>query len=127
MSSPTARPAPQAVAAERRGAPRRRVLKGAFLSSSPYVDIPGTVRDISESGARIQVQDGFAVPARFQLRIALDGLEAACTVVRRDRNEIAVRFLEAPRKGVPTRMQVVTGWTPARHPANTLRRTGIAA
>jgi hypothetical protein len=75
----------------KRGAPRRRVLKGAVVASNDRRStLRCTVRDLSATGARLEVRGSVTVPDTFLLIIELDGLEAHCEVVRRKGLEIAV-------------------------------------
>jgi hypothetical protein len=56
--------------ADRRGAVRRRVLKGARLSfNRGYAVFDCVVRNMSENGARLNFGDASAVPSRFELTI----------------------------------------------------------
>ena len=113
---------------EKRTAPRRRVLKGGFVSfNGRHSDFPCTVRDISAPGARLKVKDGVNIPSRFELLIELDGLEAQCEVVRREINEVGVRFLSAPRQGVPMRVQILSQSVSKVQPPPSLRRKPITA
>ena len=54
---------------ESRSAPRRRTLKGAklILSSSTLIDC--TVRDISATGARLELPGPTTLPHEFRLRV----------------------------------------------------------
>ena len=71
------RPSPNSILVERHHDPRRRVLKGGFVSfNDRHSDFPCTVRGNSAASARLKVKDGFNFPSRFELLIELDGLEA---------------------------------------------------
>jgi hypothetical protein len=55
---------------DRRGAGRRRVLKGARLSfNKGYAVFECVVRNMSDCGARLSFGDAAAVPSRFELLI----------------------------------------------------------
>lgn len=106
---------------EKRRTPRRRVLKGAIVAyNDRRSTIPCTVRDISDTGARLNADGSINVPDTFLLIVELDGIEADCRVVRRKSPELAVTFLSPPRKIAPTRAQVVTAIIPEGKPS--LRR-----
>ena len=63
---------------------RRRVLKsGIAASNDRRLTVNCTVRDISDTGARLRVEGSMTVPDTFELLIPLDGLEAPCQVVWR--------------------------------------------
>ena len=121
-------PSPISTFSEKRCSPRRRVLKGGFVSINERKSyFPCTVRDISTTGARLKVTNGFNIPAQFELLIELDGLEAHCEVVRRKIDEVGVRFVSAPRYVAPMRVQVIGTTTPGAAPSATLRRKQTSA
>lgn len=106
---------------EKRKTPRRRVLKAGIVAfNDRYSSLPCTVRDISESGARIRMDGSLTAPDTFTLIVELDGLEADCEVVARTANEIRVRFVSPPRKVTPHRTQVIKPLAPPQAPS--LRR-----
>jgi hypothetical protein len=102
---------------DKRRAGRRRVLKGALIA---YDDrrrtLPCTVRDISDTGARLRLTGAITAPDTFELLIDLDGFEADCQVVRRRADEIAVRFI-ATRSVPAKRAQIVNPLIPAAAPS----------
>lgn len=106
---------------DRRLTPRRRVLKGGVVAfNDHYSSLPCTVRDISDTGARLRIDGSMNAPDRFDLIIEIDGLEVPCEVVSRKASEIAVRFVSPPRMMAPRRVQVVSALVPTKPP--TLRR-----
>ncbi len=107
---------------ELRNALRKRVLKGGFIAfSARHATLPCVVRDISASGARLQVEQATTVPDTFELIVELDGFEAPCVVVWRRATEVGVTFLSTPAKVMPKRQQVVGVTSPINKA--TLRRT----
>ncbi len=99
---------------------RRKQLKSAIiLFNNRHSTMPASVRDISETGARLEAsaQD---VPDTFELIIELDGLVADCEVIWRKVNLVGVKFLSPPRKAPPKRIQVVQALGPKEAPS--LRR-----
>jgi two-component system response regulator len=83
-------------------------LKGGIIAfSGRHVTISCVVRDISDSGARLQVPNGAGVPDTFELIVELDGVEVHCVVVWRLPNEVGVEFVSAPSMVTPKRAQVV--------------------
>src|SRR4026208_2335112 len=93
----------------KRRTPRRRVLKAGIIAfNDRHSTLPCTVRDLSDTGARLRLTGSVNAPDTFELIIELDGLEAPCKVVRRNGNDIAVRFLSQPRIVPPRRSQVVS-------------------
>ncbi|MGZ9103911.1 MAG: PilZ domain-containing protein [Rhodoplanes sp.] len=105
---------------DRRSSPRRKQLKaGVVVFNARRSPITCRVRDISETGARIEVEQAL-VPDTFQLVIDLDGLEAECAVVWRRGSLIGVMFTSPPKNRPPRRVQVVTPTSPGTRPS--LRR-----
>lgn len=106
---------------EARRAPRRRVLKaGIAASNDRRLTVNCTVRDLSDTGARLRIEGSMTVPDTFELIIELDGLEAPCQVVWRKGGEVGVKFLSAPRIVAAKRAQVVSVVAPPK--AVSLRR-----
>jgi PilZ domain-containing protein len=102
-------------------APRRRILKsGIAASNDRRLTVNCTVRDISDTGARLRIEGSMTVPDTFELIIELDGLEAPCQVVWRKGGEVGVKFLAAPRVVAAKRAQVVGAVVPPK--AISLRR-----
>jgi PilZ domain len=77
--------------AETRIAPRHRVTKPAKIEYGGY-KIPCTVRDLSITGAAIEVSDQREIPATFTLAIPDDGLKLPCRVVWRRDFRIGIAF-----------------------------------
>ena len=94
--------------ADKRQLARHRILKGGLLAvAGHHTAIACSVRDLTETGARLKLEDVAALlPDRFELIIEIDGLEAECQVVWRKGSEIGVSFLKT-RRGAPRRAQVV--------------------
>jgi hypothetical protein len=76
---------------EHRIAPRKRVLKAGTIEFSGEV-IPCTVRNISASGAALEVTTVLWFPDRFTLGIESDGLSKPCRIVWRKEKRIGVAF-----------------------------------
>lgn len=100
---------------------RRRVLKAGIIAfNNRFATLTCMVRDLSEHGARLRVDNPMMVPSHFELIIELDGFEVDCELVWRHDNEIGVRFLCPPRQRTQPRKQVITAVVPASRSA--LRR-----
>jgi PilZ domain len=76
---------------ETRIAPRYRVMKPAQIEYGGD-KIPCTVRDLSITGAALEVVDPTRIPAKFTLVVPEDGLKLPCRVVRRTEFRIGVAF-----------------------------------
>jgi hypothetical protein len=76
---------------ETRIAPRFRVMKAAMIE---FIGGPVgcTVRDISLTGAALEVPSQIGIPAQFTLVIPNDGLHLPCHVVWRREFRIGVAF-----------------------------------
>lgn len=77
---------------EKRKGARKKTLKGATISyQDGHCTMTCTIRDLSGTGAMLKPADPVHVPEIFQL-ILPDGLSYDCRVVRRTRDQLAVRF-----------------------------------
>jgi hypothetical protein len=76
---------------ERRRSPRKKVLKTGYIVFSDKVPkLECAVRDISETGARVQVSTTFGLPANFDF--ILDGVRRPCRVVWRTDTRMGLAF-----------------------------------
>ena len=76
---------------EHRISPRHRVLKAGTIEFSGET-LPCTVRNLSDTGAAIEVNSPLWFPDRFVLSVASEGWRKPCRVVRRDEKRIGVAF-----------------------------------
>jgi hypothetical protein len=76
---------------ETRRARRYRVTKPAQIEYGSD-KLACMLRDISTTGAGLEVSDPVIIPAKFTLVLAEDGLSLPCTVVRRAGFRIGVAF-----------------------------------
>jgi len=103
---------------EPRGVTRRRLLKGGVVSyNNRHSTIPCTVRDISDTGARLAVQGSVNAPDTFELFIELDGIRIGCRVVWRRASLVGVAFTTPVERVAPARKQVVQGISAAAKPS----------
>ena len=76
---------------ERRAVPRKPVLmSGAIQFAGGAVNC--LVRDMSISGAALDVADPHDIPERFNLVFKVDGTQIPCRVVWRQHERIGVTF-----------------------------------
>ena len=74
-----------------RTAPRRRVLKaGSIQFGGGAIDC--TVRNVSETGAALEVVTPLFIPDRFTLAVQADQLKRRCRIVWRKQGRIGVSF-----------------------------------
>ena len=78
------------MADEHRIAPRRRFLKAGRISFGGGAAFDCTVRNLSETGAALEVISPVGIPERFTLVIEADHLHVPCRVIKEKR--IGVRF-----------------------------------
>jgi hypothetical protein len=76
---------------EHRIAPRRRVLKAGSISFGGGT-FDCTVRNISDTGAALEVVTPLFIPDKFTLIVASDGLNRPCRVMWRRERRIGVSF-----------------------------------
>lgn len=77
---------------DHRAAPRQRVLKGGrIVINDGFSTFQCTVRNLSETGARLKVAGIVGIPDTFQL-VMDDGRKFACTVAWKTEFEIGVHF-----------------------------------
>ncbi len=76
---------------ENRIAPRKRVLKGAFIVTSEKAPkLACTVKNISDTGVALQVSTTFGLPAAFDLIV--DNHRYHCRSMWRTDTKIGVKF-----------------------------------
>ena len=76
---------------ERRTAPRKRVLKSALIQLSERAPkLECTVKNISDTGALVQVSTTVGIPASFD--IIIDGVRSHCHSMWRTDTKIGVVF-----------------------------------
>ena len=77
---------------DNRVAPRRRILKGGkIVINHGYSTFACTVRNLSDTGARLKVAGIIGIPDSFEL-VMDDGARFACSVAWKTETEIGVRF-----------------------------------
>jgi hypothetical protein len=76
---------------ERRDRARHRVLKAGTIEFGGGA-ISCTVRNLSDTGAALDVSSPVGIPDHFTLFVQVDGTHLACTVVWRKEKRIGVRF-----------------------------------
>jgi hypothetical protein len=101
MEDDNATPTDDAAATAER--PRRiRVLKGGQAAfNQEHSAVPCIVRDLSETGAKIEFNLGWIVPETFTLFVELDGFKVECAKVWHKGSIYGVRFI-GPR--MPTEL-----------------------
>ncbi len=79
---------------ERRASRRSRVLKSGLAAyNEQFSTFPCIVRNVSESGARLDLDELAQVPPSFVLHIGVDGYQVECERVWRDGKACGVKFV----------------------------------
>jgi hypothetical protein len=76
---------------EKRATQRHRVLKGATIAFGGY-GVACTVRNMSASGAAVDLAGPIGLPPSFTLRIERDRFMRRCRAVWRHENRIGLAF-----------------------------------
>ena len=80
-------------AKERRHTARAKTLRnGLIVYDQGRCTMTCTILELSAEGAKLRPQDAVWVPPSFDLKLP-DGSKRHCDVVRKDRNDIAVRYV----------------------------------
>ena len=82
---------PPAIMEEHRATPRHRVLKAGTIEFGGE-SIPCTVRNLSASGAGIEITSPRWFPDRFVLALPSEGWRKRCRVVWREQKRLGVVF-----------------------------------
>jgi hypothetical protein len=78
---------------DKRKVPRRRVLKeGKIVYADGLRVLDCTIRDISDSGARLLIASTIGLPDTFQLYEKSSGTLYPCSIAWRQANAIGVHF-----------------------------------
>ena len=83
---------------ENRKIRRQRVLKGAKILIDRTIVIDCTVRNVSETGACLQLPSPVGVPNRFEVMIGPDNAPRPCQLIWRSANQIGIAFTLRLRK-----------------------------
>lgn len=90
-------------------ASRSKVLKGAHAAfNQEFSAIPCTLRNVSETGARVIFEGGWFVPDRFTLHVDIDGYKIECERVWQKGSECGLRFISEKIVTGKPRQQVLT-------------------
>lgn len=76
---------------EKRSVPRKRVLKAGTIAFGGAV-IDCTVRNLTASGALLEVESLLGVPPRFVLVVPSDGISRSCRMIWASERRIGIRF-----------------------------------
>ena len=85
------------------------MLKGAHVAfNNGFSAIPCTIRNMSETGSRINIEGGWFIPDRFTLHVDIDGYKIECKRVWQKGSECGVRFVGGRIETGSIREQVLT-------------------
>ena len=77
---------------ERRSRQRQRTLKAGTIAFDRAAGIDCLLRNLSDTGACLEVESPIGVPDAFILVVEKDGLKRPCRVAWRSARRIGVRF-----------------------------------
>jgi hypothetical protein len=80
-------------AAESRHAPRLRTFKGGLITFGAAPTIDCLIRNMSETGAAIEVESQVGIPVEFTLVIKPEFVKRNCRVAWRSDSRIGVQFV----------------------------------
>ena len=75
---------------QRRAAQRLRMLKSGKIFLGSW-GVPCTIRNLSDTGACLQVQTTYGIPSKFELTLA-DGQRRSCKIIWLDGTKLGVQF-----------------------------------
>jgi hypothetical protein len=78
---------------EKRQTARHRALKGGSISFSGGAKIDCVIRNLSETGAALEVESPIGIPDDFMLFVNQEETKWSCHVAWRSAKKIGVRFL----------------------------------
>lgn len=74
---------------------RQPTLEPGFIVTHGNTSGVGcTIRDFSDNGARLRVENGYALPLHFKLKSETDLVGYHCVVVWRKFDEVGIRFID---------------------------------
>lgn len=82
---------------DRRKDCRMRVLKGAKLVVGKTGVLDCIVRNMTDSGARIEVPNAVVLPDQLQIAFDRDGFKRSCRVVWRKLTEAGIEYADVGR------------------------------
>ena len=78
---------------DKRGAPRLRTLKGGSIQFGPSAAIDCVIKNMSETGAALEVETPVGIPNDFTLLIKPEFIKRNCRVAWRSAKRIGVLFV----------------------------------
>jgi hypothetical protein len=78
--------------AEQRSSPRLRTFKGGSIMFGSTAAIDCIIRNMSDTGAALEVENPVGIPDDFTLLIRPEIIKRNCQVVWRTKRRIGVRF-----------------------------------
>jgi hypothetical protein len=94
---PSAEPAVAATDDQRRVAKRQRVLKTGKIVLENLSSLTCTIRDVSETGAKVRVEKIDTIPHKFRLVILPDNTIRDAQVAWKSDGELGVTFTSPPK------------------------------
>ena len=86
---------------EHRSSQRQKTFKGGSISFGAAPNIDCLVRNLSATGACIEVNSSVGIPDAFNLFIKPERIRRVCKVVWREGGKIGVEFARAVHSDIP--------------------------
>lgn len=87
---------------------RAKVLKRGIIGfGEEYASIPCLVRDLSDHGAKVELETLIALPKRFTLHIEIDGFKVDCRLAWQKHPHAGIQFVGEKHKTALARKQVL--------------------
>jgi two-component system cell cycle response regulator len=81
--------------AELRVETRQRTLSPGFIvTHGDSTGVGCTIRDFSDDGARLRVENGYSLPLHFRLKTETDPAGQSCQIIWRKFEEVGIRFIK---------------------------------
>ena len=79
--------------AEKRRSPRLRTIKGGTIMFGSAASVDCIIRNMSDTGASLEVENPAGIPDEFTLLIRPEIIKRSCHVAWRRERRIGVRFI----------------------------------
>ena len=86
---------PTFVMQDKRATPRREIARTAQIELGDGTALDCTLSDVSQTGARIAIENAATIPDEFVL-VLRDDLRKRCRTIRRADNSLGVMFVAPP-------------------------------
>jgi len=75
------------------GIRQRTLIPGYIVTHGDTIGAECIIRDFSDDGARLSVENGYSLPLHFRLQTETDRVGHSCEIVWRKSDAVGIRFL----------------------------------